>query len=84
MTQKVLDLLIICHILLSKHRFDLVKVPVRYVWHLVYLVWIASHMAILAIRSAYAESKTIVIALSVARGQDLHLIEGILFALLRR
>ncbi len=69
-----MDLLIVGHILLSEDRLYLVKVPVGDVRHLIDFVWTTTHMSILAIRSTYAEAKTIVVALAVAGGQHHHLL----------
>lgn len=64
MTQEIVDLLIVGDILLRENRLDLVEVPIRYEWHLVYFFWHPSHMSVQTVGAIYAKSKSIVVALA--------------------
>ncbi len=75
-TEKVMDLLIVGHILLSEDRLYLVKVPVGDVGHFIDFIGTTTHMSILAIRSTYAETKTIVVALTVTCAHHHHLLHA--------
>ena len=62
--QEIVDLLIVGDVFLRKNRLNLVKVPIRYVWHLVYLIWHPSHMPVQTVRTIYAKPKSIIVALA--------------------
>lgn len=60
-----MDLLIVGHVFLSKDAFNLVEVPIRNARHVINLFGRSPHMSVLTVEPVNAETKSVVVALTV-------------------